>query len=252
MINEEIIKEIIEKSNISKEDVVLEIGPGLGTLTKELLKCAKKVIAVEIDEDMVNILKNRFQNDNLIIICEDILKIDLNELTKEFGTIKIVANLPYYITTPIIMKLLESEYDITSITVMVQKEVGERLCSKGAAREMGAITITTQYYADGKIIIDVPKENFLPSPEVDSVVIKLDVLKEPAVKVSNKKIFFGLVKAGFSQRRKTINNSLSSFEYSKDEVNEALKALNINPKLRAEDLTIQDFANLSNYLEDKK
>lgn len=248
LINGSIIEEIIEKSNINKEDVVLEIGPGLGTLTKELLKACKKVIAVELDQDMVAILENRFNDSNLEIINEDVLKVDINEITKKYGKIKVVANLPYYITTPIVMKLLESEYDIVSITVMVQKEVGERLCSTGNSRDFGAVSVAVNYYSEGKIIIDVPKDNFFPVPEVDSVVIKLDVLEKPKVDVKNKKMFFQLVKAGFSQRRKTINNSLSSGGYSKEDINGALDYLKINPKLRAEDLTIEDFANISNYL----
>ena len=210
LINKEIIDEIISKSEITKDDVVLEIGPGLGTLTKELVKNAKKVIAVELDQDMVDILNNRFSDSNLEIINDDILKVDINEITKKYGKIKVVANLPYYITTPIIMKLLENRYEIKSITVMVQKEVGERLCGNSGNKEYGAITISVEYYSDAHIIIDVPKDNFLPSPEVDSVVIKLDLLDKPRVEVKNEKKFFNLVKAGFSQRRKTINNSLSS------------------------------------------
>ena len=251
LISKEVLIDIIEKSQITKEDTVLEIGPGLGTLTKELVNACKRVIAVELDEDMVAILKNRFNNDNLEIINADILKLDINEITKKYGKIKVVANLPYYITTPIIMKLLESDYDISSITVMVQKEVGERLCSSGSAREFGAVSVAVNYFADAKIIIDVPKENFLPSPEVDSVVIKLDVLEKPRVELINKKKFFGLVKAAFSQRRKTINNSFASYEYSKEDIKNVLEELNIDSKLRAENLTIEDFAEISNALEQK-
>ncbi len=251
LINKEILTDIIEKSQITKEDTVLEIGPGLGTLTKELANACKKVIAVELDEDMVNILKNRFNYDNLEIINGDILKININELTEKYGKLKVVANLPYYITTPIIMKLLENDYDISSITVMVQKEVGERLCSSGGEREFGAVSVAVNYFADASIIIDVPKENFLPSPEVDSVVIKLDVLDKPRVDLINKKKFFGLVKAAFSQRRKTINNSLASYEYSKEDIKNALEELKIDPKLRAENLTIEDFAKISNALEQR-
>ena len=210
LINQEIIDEIIDKAQISNEDVVLEIGPGLGTLTKALIKNAKRVIAVELDEDMCSILKNRFLEDNLEIINDDILKINIAEFTQKYGKIKVVANLPYYITTPIIMHLLENDFDISSIVVMVQKEVGERLCSNGKSRETGAITMAVDYYAKANIILDVPKENFLPSPEVDSVVIKLDVLEKPSVDVKSKETFFRVIKLAFSQRRKTILNSLSS------------------------------------------
>ena len=210
LINQSIIDEIIEKSEITPDDVVLEIGPGLGTLTKALVNHCKRVIAVELDEDMVSILQNRFNNPNLDIINEDILKLDVNTITEKYGKIKVVANLPYYITTPIIMKLLESEHDISSITVMVQKEVGERICSTSDDRENSSITIGVNYYAKPKIIIDVPKENFYPSPEVDSCVLRLDVLSTPPVEINNKDEFFKLVKSAFSQRRKTILNSFTS------------------------------------------
>lgn len=248
LINQQIIDDIIEKAEITKEDVVLEIGPGLGSLTKALIQNAKKVIVVELDDNMIPILKNRFGEENLEIIHEDILKINLNDIIKTYGRIKVVANLPYYITTPIVMKLLEEEYDIESITVMVQKEVGERLCAKAGDRELGAVTIAVNYYSNAKIVIDVPKDNFLPAPEVDSCVIRLDVLKKPPVELKDKKAFFRLVKAAYSQRRKTINNSLSSGGYNKDDVIKVLEELNLDPKLRAENLSIQDFANISNLL----
>lgn len=248
LINQQIIDDIVRKSGITEDDTVLEIGPGLGSLTKALLSTAKRVIAVELDDNMVNVLKNRFNQENLEIINNDILKIDLKDLTNKYGKIKVVANLPYYITTPIIMKLLEEEYDIESITVMVQKEVGERLCAEPGSKDFGAITIGVNYYTKAKIIIDVPKDNFMPVPEVDSCVIKLDILEEPPVKIKDKKKFFRLVKAGFSQRRKTINNSLASGEFKKEEILVVLEKLHLDPKLRAENLSIQDFANITNEL----
>ena len=248
LVSEEIITDIVKRAEITNEDVVLEIGPGLGTLTKELLKKAKKVIAVELDEDMCGILKQRFLDDKLEIVNEDILKLDLNEITKEYGTIKVVANLPYYITTPIVMKLLEGKYDISTITVMVQKEVGERLCSTSKDRENSAITIAINYYAKATMVIDVPRDLFYPSPDVDSVVIRLDVLKTPPVKVKNEKVFFKIVKTAFSQRRKTILNSLSS-GYDKEIIKNILEKLNLDIKLRAEDLSIEDYASISNELE---
>ena len=248
LINKDIIDSIIEKSGISKNDVVLEIGPGLGTLTKELLIHSKRVIAVELDSDMCDILQNRFDNDNLEIVNEDILKLDLNEYIDKYGSLKVVANLPYYITTPIIMKLLESNYKIDSITVMVQKEVGERICSTSDDRENSSITISINYYAKPSIIIDVPKDNFFPSPEVDSCVIKLDILDNPPVNVKDKNKFFALIKLAFSQRRKTILNSLSSGAYNKEQIGIVLEKLGLDPKLRAEDLSIEDFANITNEL----
>jgi 16S rRNA (adenine1518-N6/adenine1519-N6)-dimethyltransferase len=246
LVSDEIITQIVKKAEITNEDVVLEIGPGLGTLTKELLKNAKKVIAVELDEDMIEILKGRFLADNLEIINDDILQLDLNEVTNKYGKIKVVANLPYYITTPIVMKLLESKYDIKTITVMVQKEVGERICSSNLDRENSAITIAINYYANAKMVLDVPRDLFFPSPDVDSVVVRLDVLEKPPVDVFDEKLFFRIVKMAFSQRRKTILNSLSSMEFSKEKVREVLDKLGLDQKLRAEDLSISDFANISN------
>jgi 16S rRNA (adenine1518-N6/adenine1519-N6)-dimethyltransferase len=249
MINQEIVDEIIEKANLSKEDVVLEIGPGLGSLTKELINNAGKVIAVELDQNMINILNDRFAGyENLKIIQNDILKVNLKDILNSDKKIKVIANLPYYITTPIIMKLLEDRLNIDSIIVMVQKEVGERICAKPGSKEYGAITVSVNYYSNSKIIINVPKENFLPEPEVDSCVIKLDVLEKPSVIVKNERLFFSLIKTGFSQRRKTILNSLSNGYFSKEEISKVLKTLNVNEKLRAENLSVQDFANISNEL----
>lgn len=248
LINQQIIDDIIEKAEVSKEDVVLEIGPGLGSLTKSLLKNAKKVIAVELDENMISLLQNRFGKENFEVIHEDILKLDLFAIAEKYGKIKIVANLPYYITTPIIMRLLEEKYPIETITVMVQKEVGERLCAEAGEREIGAVTFGVNYYSKVKKIIDVPKENFLPAPEVDSCVLRFDILPEPPVKVKDEKRFFRLIKAAFTQRRKTISNSLASGEFNKEQILQALSELGLNPKLRAEDLSLQDFANLINIL----
>lgn len=246
LINQEIIDEIVEKSNISKEDVIIEIGPGLGSLTKILLKNAKNVIAIELDSSMVDILKSRFLNENLQVIYGDILKVDLKELINDEMSVKVVANLPYYITTPILMKLLENRYNLKSITVMVQKEVGERLCSNPGSKEYGAITLTTQYYSTPQIIIDVTRDNFLPAPEVDSCVVKLDVLDTPKVELKNEKIFFELIRNGFNHRRKTISNSLSAGSVEKEKIISTLNKLNIDEKLRAEDLSIEDFARIAN------
>ncbi len=248
LINEDVIRQIVDKAQISSDDVVLEIGPGIGTLTKELLKFAKKVIAVEIDDDMINVLNGRFNNDNLEIINKDILKLNIDEITRENGPIKVVANLPYYITTPIIMKLLENRYDISEIVCMVQKEVGERICATSMDKENSSITIAVRYYANPEIILYVPKEDFYPIPEVDSCVLKLEVLKKSRFKLKDESKFFALVKAAFSQRRKTILNSLASIEYTKDEIGSVLEKLQISPKLRAENLSIEDFANISNEL----
>ena len=249
LINEEIIHEIVEKAEITKDDVVIEIGPGLGSLTCELINNAKKVIAIELDSNMIDILKSRFGIfDNFEIIYADVLKVDLNELVKGYDSVKVVANLPYYITTPIIMKLLEDRIDIKSITVMVQKEVGERICATYKDKEYGAITVSIQYYTNPSIIIDVPKDNFLPAPEVDSCVIKLDMLDKPRVDVKDEKLFFRTIKGAFSQRRKTISNSLSCIGKSKEEIMNILKSLDIDEKLRAENLSIEQYAAIVNMI----
>lgn len=249
LINESIIYDIVKKANVTKEDVVIEIGPGLGSLTKELINNAKKVIAIELDPNMIDILKSRFGIfDNFEVIYGDVLKIDLEELIKGYDSVKVVANLPYYITTPIIMKLLEDKLKIKSITVMVQKEVGERICATHKDKEYGAITVSVQYYSEPQIIIDVPKENFLPAPEVDSCVIRLDMREKPLVSLKDEKLFFRLVKGAFTQRRKTINNSLTCSGKSKEEIIAALNKLGIDSKLRAENLSIQQYADIANML----
>ena len=247
LINEEIINQIIEKADVNKNDTIIEIGPGLGSLTAKLLENANKVIAIELDSNMSNILKERFcLYDNFELIEKDVLKVDLNEIVEKYDSVKVVANLPYYITTPIIMKLLEEKLKLKSITVMVQKEVGERFCAVPNSKEYGAITISINYYTEPEIIIDVPKENFEPMPEVDSCVIKLDVRNVPPVELKNEKDFFNLIKAGFSQRRKTINNSLASMGISKEKIKNVLEKLGIDSKLRAENLTMEQFADISN------
>ncbi len=251
LINQDIVEQIIEKSQITKEDTVLEIGPGLGTLTKALAKASKQVIAIELDENMVNILNGRPIGDNIKVIHADILSTDLNEILKDCDSVKVVANLPYYITTPIIMKLLEGRYDIKSITIMVQKEVGRRLCAKPGNKEYGAITISVNYYSNPSIVIDVTKDNFLPAPEVDSCVVKLDIREKPPVDLIDEKLFFELIKNAFCQRRKTILNSLASGNRTKEELKNILEKLSIDEKLRAENLSIYDFANISNVLGGK-
>ena len=247
LINEEIINQIIEKADVNKNDTIIEIGPGLGSLTAKLLENANKVIAIELDSNMSNILKERFcLYDNFELIENDVLKVNLNEIIEKYESVKVVANLPYYITTPIIMKLLEERLKLKSITVMVQKEVGERFCAVPNSKEYRAITISINYYTKPEIIIDVPKENFEPMPEVDSCVIKLDVRNVPPVELKNEKDFFNLIKAGFSQRRKTINNSLASMGISKEKIKNVLEKLGIDSKLRAENLTMEQFADISN------
>lgn len=255
LINEDIVNGIIDKANVQKDDLIIEIGPGLGTLTNKLLQYSGKVICIELDKRMIKILEDRFINENLCIINEDILKVNLNELiqkekTKTINKVKVVANLPYYITTPIIMKLLEERIDIDSITVMVQKEVADRITATPESGDSGAITYSINYYAKPSVVLDVPKESFIPAPEVDSNVIKLEILKEPGVNVKSEELFFKIIKLAFMQKRKTLLNSLSNGNIlkSKNEVEKMLKILDIDEKIRPEKLTLEKFAKIANYV----
>lgn len=256
LIDEEIVENIVDSAGVSKDDLVIEIGPGLGTLTKYLLDTKAKVICIELDKRMINILNDRFSlYDNFNIINDDVLKVDLKNLISEnknngIKKVKIVANLPYYITTPIIMKLLEEKLDIESITVMVQKEVAERLTTIPGDKETGSITYAVYYYSELSLLFNVPNTSFIPEPEVTSSVIKLDILKEPRVKVKDEKLFFKIIKAAFMQKRKTLVNALVNGKIfnSKDECEKCLNTLNIDIKIRGEKLKIEDFAKISDYL----
>ena len=260
LISEEAVEAIVGSANISKEDIVIEIGPGLGTLTKELLECAGKVICVELDTRMVNIITDRFAlYTNIEIINQDILKIDLKELIKNekestnLKNVKVVANLPYYITTPIIMKLLEERLDIESITIMIQKEVAQRLLANPGDNLSGAITYGIHYYSEPEKIADVSHEDFIPAPEVDSQVIKLNIRKNPPVDVGDEEKMFKIIKLAFMQRRKTLINALTNgnFFNNKQEIEEMLQELNIDKKIRGEKLTLEQFAEITNYINKK-
>ena len=253
LIDDKVIDTIVEASEITKEDIVIEIGPGLGTLTQKLLKMAGKVVAIELDDRMIHILKERFfLEKHFEILNDDVLKVDLKELIvkKKVETglkkVKIVANLPYYITTPIIMKLLEEKLEIESMTVMVQKEVADRLTEIPGGKKSGAITYTVQYYAIAKEIQTVPNHSFLPEPEVASEVIKLDLRKEPAIKLKDEKKFFHFIKIAFMQRRKTLLNAISNsnLDISKEKMEKVLEELGIDSKIRGEALTIEQFASI--------
>ena len=255
LINQNVVDRIVESSNISKEDLVIEIGPGLGTLTKELLEKAGKVISIELDKKMIKILQDRFSlYDNFEIIHEDVLKVRLNKIIKEekekngFKTAKIVANLPYYITTPIIMKLLEDRLDLESITVMVQKEVADRLIAIPGEKETGAITYSVYYYATAEGILEVPNDSFIPEPELNSNVIKLTIRKETPVEVKSRGVMFKIIKSAFMQRRKTLLNALTNTKVfmSKEEGVGILKDLNLDENVRAENLSLEDFAEITN------
>ena len=251
LVDDEAISGIVESASISKDDLVIEIGPGLGTLTKELLERAGKVICIELDKRMIEILHDRFYlYDNFQVINEDVLKVDLKELIskEKIKNAKIVANLPYYITTPIIMKLLEDRLDIETITVMIQKEVADRLVTTPGTGDTGAITYAIHYYTKPERVLEVQNTSFIPAPKVNSTVIQLQVLKEPAVEVEDEEKFFELIKYAFMQKRKTLVNSLTNSNKfgTKEQIESILTDLNIDIKIRPEKLTLNQFAEISN------
>lgn len=255
LVNEEVVKTIVDCSSITKKDLIIEIGPGLGTLTKYLLEKACKVICIELDKKMVGILEERFKlYNNFSILNQDVLKVDLKTLIKQekdidkIENVKIVANLPYYITTPIIMKLLEEKLDLESITVMIQKEVADRLIAIPGDKETGAITYSVYYYAESQGIMEVPKESFIPEPEVTSKVIKLNIRNTLPVNVKDEITMFKIIKNAFMQRRKTLLNALTNSKVfrNKEEGIEILEKLGLDVNIRAEKLTIEDYANITN------
>ena len=258
LIDEGVIEEIVIGSGADKDALVIEIGPGTGALTLPLAERAGYLAAVELDDKLIEPLRVKtFGMDNVEIIHEDILKIDLDALIKEkkeaygLSSVRVVGNLPYYITTPIIMKLLETAHGIDSITVMMQKEVGDRIAAEPGTRASGAITYPVHYYATVSKVVDAPSECFYPAPKVDSVVLRLDLRDEPAVDAKDPELMFRCIKAGFSQRRKTILNSLSSMEgCDRDKAADALDAAGIDHSMRAENLTLAEFAKISDQIKE--
>ena len=252
LIDGNVVRKIVRESNITKEDYVLEIGPGMGTLTEELAINAKKVIGVELDRTLLPILDETLgKYDNVEIIHGDILQIDIGKLIEEKfenKSVKVVANLPYYVTTPIISKLIEEDLNLESITVMVQKEVADRMASGPGSKVYGSLSVFVNFYCHPEIVVKVPKTVFMPQPKIDSAVIKLNLKKElPDI---DREKFFKVVKAGFSKRRKTILNSLSSygFHIEKDDIKLSLEKVNISPSQRAESLSVEDFIKISKAL----
>ena len=249
LIDGNIINKIVDTAEVDENSGVIEIGPGFGTLTQCLCKRAKKVVAIEIDKSLIEVHKDTIPYDNIKIIYEDFMKIDVNKLIdEEFEgmDVKIVANLPYYITTPIIMKILENRYKISKIVVMVQKEVAQRLNAEPNTKEYSSISLAVQFRADTKIAMIVPSTVFMPRPKVDSAVIELNILKEPRIKVQDEKMLFNVIRGSFGQRRKTILNSISSnLNYPKDVLKIVLEKANINPGIRGEALSLEEFGRIS-------
>ncbi len=262
LVSEDVVNSIIEAAELSENDLVIEVGPGLGTLTKPLLEKAGKVVCVELDKKMLQILQDRFMlYSNFEVIQEDILKVNLEELIKKqkqinskLQKVKIVANLPYYITSPIMMYLLEQKLEIESITVMIQKEVAERFIAIPGDKKSGAITYTIYYYSEGEKVVDVPKNSFIPEPEVDSQVIHLKIRKEKLLDIKNEELFFKIIKVAFQQRRKTLLNALvnGNIIENKEKGKEILKKLNLEENIRGEKLTIQEFKRIADIIQLEK
>lgn len=257
LIDTHVLDKIIRAAEIGKDDCVLEIGPGIGTMTQYLACAAKKVIAVEIDRALIPILEDTLDGyDNVKIINEDVLKVDIGKLAeKENGgkPLKVVANLPYYITTPIIMGLFENHVPLKSITVMVQKEVADRMQTGPGSKDYGALSLAVQYYAKPYIVANVPPNCFMPRPKVGSAVIRLERYEEPPVSVENERLMFRIIRASFNQRRKTLANGLKNsaeLDFTKEEIEESIDRLGKGASVRGEALTLEEFANLSNILCD--
>ena len=258
LINTSILEEIIDAAEITREDFVLEIGPGIGTMTQYLCEAAREVVAVEIDTNLIPILGDTLSAyDNVEVMNADILKVDIAKLADERNggkPIKVVANLPYYITTPIIMGLFESHVPIDSITIMVQKEVADRMQEGPGSKEYGALSLAVQYYAKPEIVANVPPSCFMPQPKVGSAVIRLTRHENPPVDVDNEKLMFQVIRASFNQRRKTLANGLNnfgSFSLGKEEIQKSIEELGVPVNIRGEALSLEQFAKLSNIINAK-
>ncbi len=253
LIDGHVVEKIINAAEITKEDTVLEIGPGIGTMTQYLAEAAGNVYAVEIDKNLLPVLEETLADyDNVTVINEDILKVDIHALLGDNAkNVKVVANLPYYITTPIIMGLFENHIPAKSITVMVQKEVAQRMQAKPGSKDYGALSLAVQYYAEPYIVANVPPNCFMPRPNVGSAVIKLTSWDKPPVEVDNEKLMFDLIRASFNQRRKTLQNGINNapnLSFTKEQVIGALKEMGLSESIRGEALTLEQFAELSNIL----
>lgn len=258
LIDSHVLDKIVSAAGITKDDFVLEIGPGIGTMTQYLAASARKVFAVEIDKALIPILEDTLKEfDNVQVINQDILKVDIKKLAEEHNDgkpIKVVANLPYYITTPIIMGLFESQVPIDSITVMVQKEVADRMKVGPGTKDYGALSLAVQYYAEPYIVANVPQNCFMPRPKVGSAVIRLTRHEKPPVEVADEKLMFRLIRASFNQRRKTLANGLNNspeLSYSKEKIQQTIEKCGFKAGIRGEALTLEDFAKLANVFSEE-
>ena len=254
LVDQNILDKIIEAGNLDENSCAVEIGPGIGTLTQELAKKCRKVIAIELDDNLIPVLSETLANfENIKVIHEDALKVDFKKLIEEEGlqNVKVVANLPYYVTTPIITKLFTEKPGIDSITVMIQKEVADRIAAKPGTKEYGSISLLAQYYSNPIKVCKVSSSCFMPNPKVESAVIKMEILQKPRVKVLDEKLFFRIIRDSFNMRRKTLWNTLKQIGLPDDKMHEALEDAGIDPKRRGETLTIEEFAKLSDEIKRK-
>ncbi|ACD51723.1 16S rRNA (adenine(1518)-N(6)/adenine(1519)-N(6))-dimethyltransferase RsmA [Clostridium botulinum] len=251
LLDESVLNDIVCGAEVNENDFIIEIGPGVGTLTAKLLQKAKRVTCIELDNDLIPILQQELgEYDKFELIHNDALKVDFNEIMKNEEHVKLVANLPYYVTTPIIVKLLKENHKFESLTIMIQKEVAERINAEPNCKEYGALSVLVQYYCNTKIVRKVSPESFMPRPKVDSIVIRLDRLSNPRVKVQDEKLLFDIVRAGFNMRRKTLWNATKVVGLSKEDLQKAFDSCNIDPKRRAETLSIEEFAVLADSIHD--
>lgn len=257
LIDTHVLEKIIRSAEITKDDMVLEIGPGIGTMTQYLCESAREVVSIEIDRTLIPILEDTLSDyDNVTIINEDVLKVDINKIVQERNEgrpIKVVANLPYYITTPIIMGLLEAHVPLDSITVMIQKEVADRMQAKPSTKDYGALSLAVQYYAQPYIVANVPPNCFMPRPSVGSAVIKLSLHEKPVVQVKDEHLMFAMIRASFNQRRKTLVNGLNNapnIRASKELIVAAIQSIGEKETVRGEALTLEQFAKISDYITD--
>lgn len=246
LIDESVLTDIVEGAEVNSEDLVIEIGPGVGSLTAKLLCKAKRVVSIELDNDLIPILETELgEEPNFTLIHNDALKVDFNEIIGEEKSVKLVANLPYYVTTPIIARLLKEDYKFKSLTIMIQKEVAERIDAEPNCKEYGALSLMVQYYCNTKIIRRVSPSCFIPRPKVDSIVIRLDKLSKPRVNVKDEKLMFDIIRNSFNMRRKTLWNGVKFLGLPKENLENAFEKAGIDPKRRGETLTLEEFARLS-------
>ena len=253
LIDDSVLNDIVNGADVNGEDFIIEIGPGVGTLTAQLLNKAKKVTSIELDNDLIPILQQELgDHPNFSLIHKDALKVDFNEVIGDEKSVKLVANLPYYVTTPIIVNLLKNKYNFKSLTIMIQKEVAERMDAEPNCKEYGSLSLLVQYYCDTKIIRKVAPSSFMPRPKVESMVIRLDRLEEPRVKVKDENLMFEIIRNSFNMRRKTLWNGVKNMGVDKEDLMKAFEEAGVDPKRRGETLSLEEFARLSDCIYEYK